>query len=175
MASIDLRINVKCSVPRQVIISRIRLFKLPPVIPDCHADRKEYWSNSSLRSLQCIIYEGTGHEIDPSFKIWAFPLPNLISFLGWTYIFLTSGWAFISFGVLTLLMGVAAVAAFFVSGAGGRARSGIRAAGRMQVVVLPHESHESIDTHVGSLYTSANLQSDRSLVPPLREIPLGLP
>jgi hypothetical protein len=37
-----------------------------------------------------------------------YPLPNAIALLGWTYIFVTSGWAFILFGVLTLAAGVIA-------------------------------------------------------------------
>jgi amino acid transporter len=45
-------------------------------------------------------------EIERPFKIWLYPLPSAIALLGWSYIFLTSGWAFILFGVLTLAAGV---------------------------------------------------------------------
>jgi APA family basic amino acid/polyamine antiporter len=47
-------------------------------------------------------------DIERPFKAWLYPLPNAIAFFGWSYIFLTSGWAFISFGVLTLAAGVVA-------------------------------------------------------------------
>jgi APA family basic amino acid/polyamine antiporter len=45
-------------------------------------------------------------DIERPFKAWLYPVPNAIALLGWTYIFLTSGWGFMSFGVLTLLAGV---------------------------------------------------------------------
>jgi APA family basic amino acid/polyamine antiporter len=45
-------------------------------------------------------------DIERPFKTWLYPLPNAIALLGWTYIFLTSGLAFILFGVLTLAAGV---------------------------------------------------------------------
>jgi APA family basic amino acid/polyamine antiporter len=47
-------------------------------------------------------------EIERPFKIWLYPLPSVIALFGWSYIFLTSGWAFILFGVLTLAAGVVA-------------------------------------------------------------------
>ena len=47
-------------------------------------------------------------DIERPFRAWLYPLPNAVAFLGWSYIFLTSGWAFISFGVLTLAAGVLA-------------------------------------------------------------------
>ena len=47
-------------------------------------------------------------DIERPFKTWLYPLPNAIALMGWTYIFVTSGWAFISFGLLTLVAGVIA-------------------------------------------------------------------
>ena len=47
-------------------------------------------------------------DIERPFQGWLYPLPNAIALLGWTYIFLTSGWAFILFGLLTLAAGVVA-------------------------------------------------------------------
>jgi APA family basic amino acid/polyamine antiporter len=47
-------------------------------------------------------------DIERPFKGWLYPLPNAIALLGWTYIFLTSGWAFILFGLLSLGAGVVA-------------------------------------------------------------------
>jgi hypothetical protein len=38
--------------------------------------------------------------------MWLYPVPSVIAFVGWAYIFLTSGWAFIGFGLLTLAAGV---------------------------------------------------------------------
>jgi APA family basic amino acid/polyamine antiporter len=47
-------------------------------------------------------------EMVRPFRMWLYPIPNIIAFSGWAYIFLTSGWAFIGFGLLTLGAGVAA-------------------------------------------------------------------
>ncbi|HZS51559.1 MAG TPA: APC family permease [Bryobacterales bacterium] len=47
-------------------------------------------------------------DIERPFKIWLYPLPSVIAFAGWTYIFLTSGWAFILFGLVTLGAGIGA-------------------------------------------------------------------
>jgi hypothetical protein len=47
-------------------------------------------------------------DIKRPYKMWLYPLPSLIAFTGWTYIFVTSGWQFILYGLLTLLAGVAA-------------------------------------------------------------------
>ena len=41
------------------------------------------------------------------FRMWLYPVPIVIALAGWTYIFLTSGWVFIGFGLLTLGVGVA--------------------------------------------------------------------
>ncbi|MGO9262024.1 MAG: APC family permease [Bryobacteraceae bacterium] len=49
-------------------------------------------------------------EIARPFRMWLYPVPSVIAFAGWAYIFLTSGWGFIGFGLLTLAMGVAAYA-----------------------------------------------------------------
>lgn len=52
------------------------------------------------------------HRLDVArpFRMWLYPLPSIIAFIGWTYIFLTSGWAFVGFGLLTLMLGVLAYA-----------------------------------------------------------------
>lgn len=47
-------------------------------------------------------------DLERPFKAWLYPVPNAIAFLGWSYIFLTSGWGFILFGLLTLAAGVVA-------------------------------------------------------------------
>jgi len=47
-------------------------------------------------------------EMPRPFRMWLYPLPSAIAFLGWAFLFLTSGWKFAGFGVLTLLAGVGA-------------------------------------------------------------------
>jgi amino acid transporter len=47
-------------------------------------------------------------DLERPFKTWLYPLPNAIALVGWSYIFLTSGWGFIAFGLLTLAAGVVA-------------------------------------------------------------------
>jgi amino acid transporter len=45
-------------------------------------------------------------DIQRPFRMWLYPLPSVIAFLGWTYVFATSGWTYVGFGLLTLLAGV---------------------------------------------------------------------
>jgi len=47
-------------------------------------------------------------DIERPFKMWLYPLPSLLAFLGWSYVFLTAGWQFILYGLLTLAAGVVA-------------------------------------------------------------------
>jgi len=47
-------------------------------------------------------------DIALPFRMWLYPLPSAIAFLGWMYIFLTSGWVYIGFGLLTLAAGIVA-------------------------------------------------------------------
>jgi APA family basic amino acid/polyamine antiporter len=49
-------------------------------------------------------------DIVRPFRMWLYPLPSIVALLGWVYIFLTSGWAFAGFGLLTIAAGVAAYA-----------------------------------------------------------------
>jgi amino acid transporter len=49
-------------------------------------------------------------DIVRPFRMWLYPLPSAIAFAGWSYIFLTSGWRYIAFGLLTLVAGVAVYA-----------------------------------------------------------------
>jgi amino acid transporter len=51
-------------------------------------------------------------EIIRPFRMWWYPLPSMVAMLGWMYIFLTSGWRFVGFGLLGLLAGAAAYAAW---------------------------------------------------------------
>lgn len=42
------------------------------------------------------------------FRIWLYPVPSVIAFAGWIYVFATSGWTFILYGLLTLAAGIVA-------------------------------------------------------------------
>jgi amino acid transporter len=42
------------------------------------------------------------------FKVWLYPVPNLVALVGWIFLFATSGPEVIAFGLGTLLLGVAA-------------------------------------------------------------------
>jgi amino acid transporter len=45
-----------------------------------------------------------------SFRMWLFPLPAVLSLVGWTYIFGTSGKTVVAYGLGSLLLGIAAFA-----------------------------------------------------------------
>ncbi|HEV2446949.1 MAG TPA: APC family permease [Candidatus Sulfopaludibacter sp.] len=47
-------------------------------------------------------------DIARPFRMWLYPLPAGIALIGWTYIFLSSGWSYIAFGLITTLAGLAA-------------------------------------------------------------------
>jgi len=49
-------------------------------------------------------------DVARPFRMWLYPVPSIIAFSGWAYVFLTSGWAFAAFGLLTLGLGVVAYA-----------------------------------------------------------------
>jgi amino acid transporter len=49
-------------------------------------------------------------DIQRPFRIWLYPLPSLIALAGWIYLFVTSEWMFIVFGLAVLVSGVAAFA-----------------------------------------------------------------
>ncbi len=40
------------------------------------------------------------------YKMWLYPVPAVLAFFGWTFVFLTSGWRYVAFGLLTLAVGV---------------------------------------------------------------------
>jgi exo-1,4-beta-D-glucosaminidase len=42
------------------------------------------------------------------YRMWLYPVPAVIAFAGWTYIFVTSGWIYVAVGVATLAVGVGA-------------------------------------------------------------------
>jgi len=45
-------------------------------------------------------------DIARPFRMWLYPVPSVIALLGWIYIFATSGWVYIGFGLLTIVIGV---------------------------------------------------------------------
>jgi len=45
-------------------------------------------------------------ELKRPYKIWFYPLPNLLALLGWTFVFATTDWRIISFGLGTLALGL---------------------------------------------------------------------
>ncbi|MEZ5400730.1 MAG: amino acid permease [Bryobacteraceae bacterium] len=47
-------------------------------------------------------------DIERPFRIWLYPLPSLIALAGWGFVFATSGWTFVLYGLLTLVLGVGA-------------------------------------------------------------------
>jgi basic amino acid/polyamine antiporter, APA family len=47
-------------------------------------------------------------DIHRPFRIWLYPLPSILAFSGWCYVFFTSGWQPIFYGLLTLAGGIAA-------------------------------------------------------------------
>lgn len=40
------------------------------------------------------------------YKMWLYPVPAVIAFFGWVYIFVTSGWMYVAVGMVTLGVGV---------------------------------------------------------------------
>ncbi len=45
-------------------------------------------------------------DIERPFRMWLYPIPSAIAFLGWAYVFLSSGWLYAAFGLLTLAAGI---------------------------------------------------------------------
>ena len=37
--------------------------------------------------------------------MFLYPVPSIVAFAGWTYIFVTSGWKYVTFGIATLVVG----------------------------------------------------------------------
>jgi amino acid transporter len=47
-------------------------------------------------------------DLPRPFRVWLYPLPNLIALAGWIFLFTTSGLTIIAFGLVTVLAGVIA-------------------------------------------------------------------
>ncbi|HXW18606.1 MAG TPA: APC family permease, partial [Candidatus Acidoferrales bacterium] len=41
------------------------------------------------------------------YKMWLYPVPAVVAFLGWAFVFTTSGWKYVAVGSITLAIGVA--------------------------------------------------------------------
>jgi len=46
-------------------------------------------------------------ESQRPYRMWLYPVPAVVAFLGWCFVFGTSGWLYVGIGVATLLVGVA--------------------------------------------------------------------
>lgn len=60
------------------------------------------------------------------FRMWLYPAPSAIAFLGWAYILLTSGWRVAGIGVISLLAGVVAYQFWVRTNPGSTARNSRR-------------------------------------------------
>jgi len=49
-------------------------------------------------------------DIERPFRMWLYPVPAIVAFVGWCYVFATSGWLYAGYGLLTLTAGLAAFA-----------------------------------------------------------------
>ncbi len=45
-------------------------------------------------------------ELSRPYRIWFYPLPNLLALVGWTFVFATTDWTIIAFGLGTLVIGI---------------------------------------------------------------------
>ena len=49
-------------------------------------------------------------DIVRPFRMWLYPVPALVALAGWSYVFLTSGWIYVAFGLAVLTSGMVAFA-----------------------------------------------------------------
>ena len=45
-------------------------------------------------------------ELNRPYRIWLYPIPNLLALFGWMFVFATTNWLIIAFGLGTLMLGV---------------------------------------------------------------------
>ena len=69
---------------------------------DVHVVTTPFFMNADEAGLLPLSTIGRSGEDEPSFGA------AVVEWIRWVYIFLTSGWAFAGFGLLTLAVGVAA-------------------------------------------------------------------
>lgn len=58
--------------------------------------------------LAVMLLRRVRPEMERPYKIWLYPLPNVIAFVGWIFVFATSDWKVILFGLGSLAIGVVA-------------------------------------------------------------------
>jgi amino acid transporter len=53
-----------------------------------------------------ILLRRSSPEMPRPYRIWLYPIPNLVAFFGWIFMFATTDWPVILFGLGTLVLGV---------------------------------------------------------------------
>ena len=48
----------------------------------------------------------TQPELSRPYRIWLYPVPNILALLGWIFVFATTDWTIIAFGLGTLVIGI---------------------------------------------------------------------
>jgi amino acid transporter len=56
--------------------------------------------------LAVTLLRSNEPEIKRPYRIWLYPLPNLLALFGWIFVFATTDWKIISFGLGTLVLGL---------------------------------------------------------------------
>lgn len=59
------------------------------------------------QTLAVMLLRKNAPAMKRPYKIWLYPLPNLVAFIGWVFIFATTDWPVILFGSATLALGFA--------------------------------------------------------------------
>ena len=68
-------------------------------------------ANTAIWAVRQILALHALHrrkDIRLPFRMWLYPVPSVVAFLGWAYIFLTSGWRFAGFGIVSMIGGIIA-------------------------------------------------------------------
>ena len=63
--------------------------------------QSSFWGTPS----RCFLIRARRADIRRPYGMWAYPLPAVVSLVGYSYVFLSLGVSFILFGVGTLLLG----------------------------------------------------------------------
>jgi basic amino acid/polyamine antiporter, APA family len=58
--------------------------------------------------IALTLLRRTAPDMPRPFKMWLYPLPSVVAFFGWVFLFATSGWPIIIFGLVTLAIGIGA-------------------------------------------------------------------
>ena len=49
-------------------------------------------------------------DMERPFRMWLYPIPSIVALIGWSYVYLTSGWTYVLYGLAVVGSGVAAFA-----------------------------------------------------------------